>query len=74
MDKKHYKEYVQIGLNIMRYRKERGLTQEKLAEMIGYSRNQLQRAETAVAAPTLGLLFEISKALNVPMERLIEIR
>lgn len=25
---KHYKDYIQIGLNIMRYRKEQGLTQE----------------------------------------------
>ena len=27
---KHYKDYIQIGLNIMRYRKEQGLTQDQL--------------------------------------------
>lgn len=74
MDAKHYKAYIQIGLNIMRYRKEQGLTQEKLAEMTGYSRNQIQRVETAYAAPTVALLLDISAALNVPMEKLIEIR
>ena len=45
---KHYKDYIQIGLNIMRYRKEQGLTQDQLSEMAGYSRNHLQRVETAV--------------------------
>ena len=74
MDIKHYKAYIQLGLNIMRYRKEQGLTQEQLAEMIGYSRNQIQRVETAHAAPSVAMLLDISEALNVPLERLIEIR
>ena len=74
MDTKHYKAYIQIGLNIMRYRKEQGLTQEQLAELTGYSRYQIQRAETAYAAPSVALLLDISEALNVPLERLIEIR
>ena len=52
---KHYKDYIQIGLNIMRYRKEQGLTQDQLADMAGYSRNHLQRVETAVCKPTVGL-------------------
>ena len=51
---KHYKDYIQIGLNIMRYRKEQGLTQDQLSEMAGYSRNHLQRVETAVCKPTVG--------------------
>ena len=71
---KHYKDYIQIGLNIMRYRKEQGLTQEQLADMAGYSRNHIQRVETASAKPTVGLLLDISKVLHVPIERLLEIR
>ena len=55
---KHYKDYIQIGLNIMRYRKEQGLTQDQLSEMAGYSRNHLQRVETAVCKPTVGLLLD----------------
>lgn len=74
MNSKHYKAYIQIGLNIMRYRKEQGLTQEQLGEMTGYSRQQIQRVETANAAPTVAILLEISDALHVPLERLIEIR
>ncbi len=74
MNTKHYKSFIQIGLNIMRYRKEQGLTQEQLGEMTGYSRQQIQRVETANAAPSVAILLEISDALQVPLERLIEIR
>ena len=66
---KHYKDYIQIGLNIMRYRKEQGLTQDQLSEMAGYSRNHLQRVETAVCKPTVGLLLDVSEVLGVPVER-----
>lgn len=71
---KHYKQYIQIGLNIMRCRKEQGLTQDELAEMTGYSRNHVQRVETAVSKPTVGLLLDVSEVLGVPVERLMEIR
>ena len=69
---KHYKQYIQIGLNIMRCRKEQGLTQDELAEMTGYSRNHIQRVETAVSKPTVGLLLDVAEALHVPLERLLE--
>jgi transcriptional regulator with XRE-family HTH domain len=74
MDVKHYKTYIQIGLNILHYRKEQGITQEQLAEMTGYSRQQVQRVETANAAPTLAILLDISEALNIPLEKLLEMR
>lgn len=54
-----YKAYIQIGLNILRYRKEQGLTQEQLADMTGHSRNHIQRAYTA---PTVATLLDISAA------------
>lgn len=71
---RHYKDYIQIGLNIMRFRKERGLTQEELADLTGYTRNHIQRVETAYSKPTVGLLLDVSKALDVSIERLFEIR
>jgi len=74
MDDKYYKKYIQIGLNILHYRKEQGLTQLQLAEMTGYSRNQIQRVEIAAAAPSIAILYDISEALNVPIEKLLEIR
>ena len=71
---RHYNEYVQIGLNIMRCRKEAGSTQLQLAEMTGYSHQHIQRVETANSKPTVGLLLDVSQVLNVPIERLLEIR
>ena len=74
MNDKHYKDYIQIGLNIMRYRKEQGLTQEQLADMTGYTRNHIQRVETASSKPTVGLLLDVAEKLDIPMDRLLEIR
>ena len=71
---RHYNEYVQIGLNIMRCRKEAGYTQLQLAEMTGYSHQHIQRVETANSKTTVGLLLDVSQVLNVPIERLLEIR
>ena len=67
---RHYNEYVQIGLNIMRCRKEAGYTQLQLAEMTGYSHQHIQRVETANSK----LLLDVSQVLNAPIERLLEIR
>ena len=58
----------------MRCRKEAGYTQMELAEMTGYSHQHIQRVETANSKPTVGLLLEVSKALHVPLERLLELR
>lgn len=74
MDKKHYKMFVQIGLNIMYYRKERGLTQMDLAEMVDLSRNHMQRIEAATSVPSLPTLLNIADALGVPVEKLFERR
>lgn len=74
MNGRHHEAYVRIGLNIMLCRKARGLTQEQLAEKAGYSRQQIQRVETAVAAPSVALLLDLSEALQVPMERLLDLR
>ena len=72
MTDRHYREYLQIGLNIMYYRKERGLTQEQLADRAGYSRNHIQRVETAAGKPTVGLLLDVAEALQVPICKLLE--
>lgn len=60
----------QLGLNIAYYRKSRGVTQEKLAERVGISRNHMSRIETADCAPSLDVLFDIAKALEVSPDKL----
>ena len=65
---------INIAKNIIVLRKNKGITQEQLAEMTGYSRNHIQRVETAASKPTVGLLLDLSAALDVPIEQLLEIR
>ena len=71
---KYYKYFVQIGLNIMRFRKERGLTQKELGDMTGYSYSQIGRVESASSVPTLALLLDVAEALDVPLEWILEDR
>ena len=54
----------QLGLNIARYRKLRGLTQEELAALISMSRTHLSNLE-APGKISLEKLFTIADVLNV---------
>ena len=70
----HQKDYEQIGLNILYYRKKRGLTQLQLAEKANYSRNHIQQIETAAAVPSVAALLDIAKALEISPAQLFENR
>ena len=74
MSMKHHDVYVQIGLNILYYRKERGITQDELAARTSYSRNHIQKIETAGAYPSVDALLDIAEALNIPVTKLFESR
>jgi len=74
MDDKHRKAFVQIGLNILYYRKRQGITQQQLAEMTSFSRNHIQQIETAKATPSVTALIDIAEALNIPVGKLFESR
>lgn len=54
-------------------RKESGLTQEKLAEMLGVERSSVAKYESGAATPTLVSLPNICKALNVSIDELLNI-
>ena len=70
----HQKDYEQIGLNILYYRKKLGITQLQLAERASYSRNHIQQIETAAAVPSVAALLDISKALGISPAQLFELR
>lgn len=55
-----------FGKNVARLRRDKGLSQERLAEIIGLSRIQLARIETAVNLPNVAVLYALSDALEVP--------
>lgn len=74
MDDEHKRALTKIGLNILYYRKEKGYTQQQLAEKISYSKNHIQQIETAKATPSVIALLDIAKALDIPVSKLFEIR
>lgn len=59
-----------LGKRIATLRTKRGLTQEKLAEIVHYSTNHISKLESARTNPSFELLYEISKALDVEMKEL----
>ena len=71
---KYFDTWLAIGLNILHYRKEKGMTQEQLAEKSNLSRNFIQRIETAASSCSLNALIDIADALNIPLKKLFEFR
>lgn len=74
MRKEQSQKYKYLGLNIAYYRKERGLSQSRLAERINVSRTHMSRIETADCAVSLDMVFAICDALEVPPEKLFAFR
>lgn len=57
--------YRALGLNIAYYRKQRGLTQEQLAEKAGIERSRVSKTEIAWVGTSLDTIFKIADALGV---------
>ena len=62
-----------LGLQIARYRKQKGLTQMDLAKKAGISRTHISNIEAAGIEKgiSLELLFRIADILEVPVEKLL---
>lgn len=63
---------LQLGRNIYKKRREKGLSQNQLAEKLDISREHLAKIETAKRCVSLGLLFDISEVLDVPVKDFFE--
>jgi len=61
-----------VGLNVKRYRKERGLSQEGLALECGVHRTYVSGVERGIRNPTVVVLERIARALDVPPSRLLD--
>ncbi|MCI1945333.1 helix-turn-helix transcriptional regulator [Clostridium luticellarii] len=55
---------------IKQYRKLNNITQEQLAQMVNVRRETIQRLEKGSYNPSLKLAYDISKALNISIEKL----
>ena len=59
-----------LANNIKKYRKQKGLSQNELAECLGISREHLAKIETTKRCMSLKLLFKLSEILDILMRDL----
>jgi transcriptional regulator with XRE-family HTH domain len=64
--------YQYIGKRIKFLREQKGLTQEKLAELSGISLDYLGKIEVCINKPGLKSLFKIANALNIPIKAIFD--
>ena len=61
----------QIGLNIRRIRKSRGLKQSTLAELVGVEDKTISRIEVGGNYPSMDLLVRLSKVLECDLTDMV---
>ncbi len=61
-----------VGLNLRRYRTERGLSQEAFALECGVHRTYVSGLERGVRNPTVTVLEKLAVTLKVPSSRLLD--
>jgi len=64
-------DYAAIGQNIKRARKQKGMTQEQLADITGISKVHISNMENANTNVSLASLVKIARALDASIDRLI---
>lgn len=62
-----------FGKRIAWLRAKRNMTQERLAELIGYSPNHISKLESARTNPSFDLIIKIADALNIEPKELFNI-
>ena len=60
-----------VGTNLKRIRQEKGLTQEQLAEVSGFSQQYISGLEQGRRNPTIVSLYELATALGVSHMELV---
>ena len=61
-----------LGENILKYRKKRGLSQEQLGEEVDVTRQTISNWELGETSPNSDQLKALSKALNVSIDELLD--
>ena len=67
-------ELIILGKRIAYLRNKRGYTQEKLAELTGYSTNHISKLELARTNPSFELLLNLATALNIELKELFDFK
>ncbi len=63
----------EIGGRIRQYRKDKGLTQEQLANEIGVTKNRISNWEQGINRPDVEIIGNICRALNVSPSDLLDV-
>lgn len=63
-----------LGERIRELRKDRGFTQEQLAELVDVEQKHVSRLELGKSFPTIERLEKIADALNVPLRDLFDFK
>ncbi|MGJ4960363.1 helix-turn-helix domain-containing protein [Bradyrhizobium sp. HKCCYLRH2015] len=61
-----------VGRNVLRIRKSKEMTQEKLAEVSGFSQQYISGLEKGQRNPTVVTIYELSVALDVDYLELLK--
>lgn len=71
LDKTHLWYSMSFSQRLQALRKERGVTQKTLGEMVGVHTTQIQRYESGETQPSLTALRKLAVALNVSADALV---
>jgi transcriptional regulator with XRE-family HTH domain len=63
-----------VGQNVRRIRNKKGLTQEELAEISGFSQQYISGLEQGLRNPTVVTVYELALALEVSYQDLMRPR
>ncbi len=61
-----------LSKNLKKYRKEANLTQDELAELIGYERTVIVKFENGTLEPKASTVKALADVLNIGVEKLYE--
>ena len=64
--------YQNLGENVYRLRKQRGLTQSELAAHIGCNQKYISQIETGTAKASVSICYKIANAFSVSVDSLFE--
>ncbi len=73
MSIRHSKKYKEIGIKVSKYRNQRGMTQEELANAVGVSYSYITQIEApnVVKKMSLEVLFDIAEVLCIDVKDLL---
>jgi transcriptional regulator with XRE-family HTH domain len=64
-------DYKQIGSQIMKYRKQKGFTQESLAEILQITPQAISKWENGITLPDSAILIDLSNALDTSIDDIL---